>query len=141
MESKDLIIYLLNSLKSSWALVRLNAFYLLSHMPDQQKLLTDKKFVNEVIMNTAMSYSNNPKAMMAEGAGLLLKLIFMKCLKFLDIFDSQSQLNLRDMQLAFCQYILKLIKDRLINFQTTLLREGKTQDLLHGLMSFFKNLF
>lgn len=93
MESKDLIIYLLNSLKSSWALVRLNAFYLLTHMPDDHKLLTDKDFVNQVLMNTAMSYSNNPKAMVAEGSGLLLKLVFIKCLSHLDIVDSSQSIR------------------------------------------------
>ena len=95
-----MIVYLLNSLKSSWALVRLNAFYLLSHMPDNHFLLNDKNFVNDVIMNTAMTYSNNPKAMVSEGAGLLFKLVFIKCLKFLDIVD--PSLHIRDQQLAFC---------------------------------------
>jgi hypothetical protein len=95
MESKSLIIFLLNSLKSSWALVRLDAFYLLQHMPNNHFLLTDKQFVNEVIMQTALNYCNNPKAMMAEGSGLLLKLVFMKCLKVLNIINQTD--NLRDM--------------------------------------------
>lgn len=83
-------------------------------MPDNHFLLTDKSFVNDVIMQTALNYCNNPKAMMAEGSGLLFKLIFIKCLKVLDIIDpSQSR---RDMQLTFCKHIMSMIKERLVTF-------------------------
>ena len=45
------------------------------------------------------------------------------------------------MQLQFLRYILNIVKERLAVFHTTLIKEGKTTALLHGLMSFFKNLF
>lgn len=87
MESKPLLMFLLSSLKSSWALVRLCAFDLLRHFPAGHPLLSDKTFVNSVVLKTAMSFCNDPKAMIAEGAGLLLKFLFTKCLKTLDFID------------------------------------------------------
>jgi hypothetical protein len=45
------------------------------------------------------------------------------------------------MQLQFVTYILSLIKERAKMFQTTLIKEGKKEALLHGLLSFFKHLF
>ena len=139
MESRSLLIFLLNSLKSSWGLVKVHAYELLSHFPDNHPLLTDRDFVNNVIFKTALNFSINPKAMIAEGSGLLFKLLFKKCLKVLDIIEpSESE---RDMQLQFSKYILTMIKDRLKIFHVTLIKEGKTSALLHGLLSFFKNLF
>jgi len=97
MESKDLFMYLLNGLKSSWILVRLDSYYLLSHLPDSHHLLSNKEFVNNVIWSTAIDFSSNPKAMISEGAGLHMKLLFFKCLKLLEFIKVSD--NERDMQL------------------------------------------
>lgn len=86
-----------------------------------------------------MSFCDNPKAMVAEGAGLLLQFLFTKCLRILEFIDLHE--NEIDMQLQFCKHILSLISQRLLVFHTTLIKEGKTSALLHGLLSFFKNLF
>ena len=139
MGSRSLLIFLLNSLKSSWTLVRINAYDILINFPDDHPILTDRDFANNVILKTALAFCNNPKAMIAEGAGLLLKLLFKKCLKVLDIIEPSE--NERDMQLQFGKYVLAMIKDRLQVFHTTLIKEGKTSALLHGLLAFFKNLF
>ena len=132
-------MFLLNSLKSSWVLVRNNAFDLLTHLPKDHSLLNDKQFVNEVIYGNAMIFCNNPKAMIAEGSGLLLKLLFTKCLSILEFITPSN--SIRDMQLQFCKHVLAIIKERLAIFHNTLIKEGKTNALLHGLLSFFKNLF
>lgn len=139
MESKSLLMFLLASLKSSWALVRYTAFDLLRHIPDGHPLLQDKEFINNIVLKSAMNFCNDPKGMIAEGAGLLLKFLFTKCLSHLDFIDVQE--NEIDMQLQFCKHILSLLSQRLSVFHTTLIKEGKTTALLHGLLSFFKNLF
>ena len=90
-------MFLLNNLKSSWVLVRNHSYDLLSHLPQDHVLLNDKQFVNEVIYQNAMSFCNNPKAMIAEGSGLLLKLLFTKCLPILDFVKTSN--SIRDMQL------------------------------------------
>lgn len=97
MESKPLLMFLLSSLKSSWALVRLGAFDLLRQFPAGHSLLSDKSFVNNVVLKTAMSFCDDPKAMIAEGAGLLLKFLFTKCLRSLDFIDVVE--DEKDMQL------------------------------------------
>ncbi len=91
------------------------------------------------MMGTALELANNPKAMLAEASALYFKLILSKCLKhvsFISVSDS-----LPSMQLQFVTYILSLIKERAKMFQTTLIKEGKKEALLHGLLSFFKHLF
>ena len=45
------------------------------------------------------------------------------------------------MQLQFLRYVLDLINTRVKTFQVTLIKEGKKEALLHGLLSFFKHLF
>lgn len=114
MQSKQLLMFLLNSFKSTWALVRLNAFDLLNHFSASHSLLSDPDFVNNVIYKTAMVFCNNPKAMVSEGSGLLLKLLFNKCLPHLDFIKVTDD---RDMQLQFCRHVLQIVKDRLSVFQ------------------------
>jgi len=83
-------------------------------MPDSHHLLSDRDFVNKVIWSTALDFSSNPKAMISEGAGLHMKLLFTKCLRILDfVKETESE---RDMQLQFCVHVLAIIKDRLKNF-------------------------
>jgi hypothetical protein len=66
-------------LKSSWANVRRNSFELLTRYADTYSAFNDSKFVNELLIPTAIDYANDPKAMMAEAAALMLKLAFLKC--------------------------------------------------------------
>ena len=82
-ERRPLFIFLINSMKSTWAQVRLHAFEVLSRFPDTYGLFVDDKFVNEVLMSTASELANNPKAMMAEASALFHNLIFKKCLPHL----------------------------------------------------------
>jgi len=85
-----------------------------------------------------MIYCNNPKAMVAEGSGLLLKLLFTKCLPYLHFVKADNE---REQQLEFCHFVLDEIKSRLSVFQKVLIQEGKTTALIHGLLGFFKHLF
>jgi hypothetical protein len=71
--------FLVNSLKSSWANVRQNSFELLTRYSDSYCAFSDAKFVNEVLVATALEYANDPKAMMGEASALMLKLAFLKC--------------------------------------------------------------
>lgn len=87
LEGESFFIFLLNSLKSTWILIRLNAYDILSRYPDSYKLFNEKDFINKTLYQTAMQQCNNPKAMMADGAALLLKLIFTKSIKQLDHID------------------------------------------------------
>jgi hypothetical protein len=90
MQSKQLTVFLLNSLKSTWAIVRQSAYDILYHFPKDHSLLNDKEFVNDLIFKSALSWCNNPKAMVSEGSGLLLKLLFNKCLHSLAFIDSSK---------------------------------------------------
>ena len=90
-------MYLLNSLKSSWALVRVYSFEILCKIPENNAILTDEQFINQEILSTALIFCNNPKAMVAEGASLLLKFLFKKCLKQLHFIKPSD--NIRNMQL------------------------------------------
>jgi len=139
MQSQSLLMFLLNCLKSSWALVRLHSFDLICKFPAGHPLLSDSKFVNEVMLKTAFTFCDNPKAMIAEGSGLLLKLLFKKGLRQLSFIKPSD--DERDMQLQFCRHILALITQRTQHFYQVLIKEGKTTALLHGLLSFFKGLF
>ena len=85
------MLFLLNSFKSTWSLLRASAYDLLYHMPNEHSLFRDKDFVNSVMYETAMSYCNNPKAMVSEGAGLLLKLLFCKCLPKLSFITDGTE--------------------------------------------------
>lgn len=79
MESRSLFNFLVNSLKSSWSNVRRNSFELLTRYADTYSAFQDSKFVNEVLIPTALEYANDPRAMMAEASALMLKLAFLKC--------------------------------------------------------------
>lgn len=141
MESEEFLVFLLNCLKSSWSLVRLNALDIMLHFPPNHPLLNDPTFVNGTILSTALQFCNNPKAMIAEGAGLLFKILFNKCLHHVDFGEGVPQGGENELQLAFCRNIFEMIKKRLSVFKQSLIKEGKTSDLLHGLLAFFKNLF
>ena len=56
-------MYLLNCLKSSWALVRVYSFEILCKIPENNAILTDEQFINQEILSTALIFCNNPKAM------------------------------------------------------------------------------
>jgi hypothetical protein len=72
-------------MKSSWAAVRLNAFELISKYPDGYVLFKDSNFVNKVLLPTAFEFCNEAKAMLSEASGLMLKLVFLKCMPTVDM--------------------------------------------------------
>lgn len=78
---------MLDSFKSTWGFNSINAFEILNKYPDGFSIFNDAKFVNEVIFKTALEYSFNPKAIMAEGCGLLFKLLFYKCINKVNFID------------------------------------------------------
>jgi hypothetical protein len=84
-ERRPLFIFLINSMKSTWAQVRIHAFEVLLRFPDSYGLFVDHSFVNQVLMTTASELANNPKAMMAEASALFHNLIFKKCLAHLSL--------------------------------------------------------
>ena len=83
--------------------------------------------------------ANNPKAMMAEGCALFHNLIFSKCLPQVSFLAHLP--SLLSKQLGYLVHLLSLIKHRILNFQTHLIKEARRDALLHGLLSFFKHLF
>lgn len=80
LESRGLFNFLINSLKSSWANVRANAFELLSRYSDDFGMFRDNHFINQLLIPTALEFANDPRAMMAEASALMLKLAFIKCI-------------------------------------------------------------
>ena len=87
---KSLFIFLVNSMKSTWAQVRLHAFAILCRFPDDYAMLNDKAFVNDVLMGAASELANNPKAMMAEASALFHNLLFRKCLPHLSFLSDKG---------------------------------------------------
>lgn len=80
-ESRSLFYFLLNSLKSTWSLIRQLSFDILIRYPPDYEMFCDTNFVNNILLKSAMDYSVNAKAMMAECSAYLLKLIFVKSIK------------------------------------------------------------
>jgi len=117
----------------------MHAYDILVRYPDSYPAFNDPKFVNEVILTTALDLANNPKAMLAEASALYFKFLLTKCLPHVSFVQPSESKSL--MQLSFLQHILDLIKARLKTFQLSLIKEGKKEALLHGLLSFFKHLF
>ena len=62
-------------------------------------------------------------------------------MNFIQHPEDGSVCDLPDMQLQFVKYVLHIIQERIKTFQVTLIKEGKKEALLHGLLSFFKHLF
>lgn len=146
LSSKSLFMFFINSLKSSWTNVRLNAFELLSKYSCEFASFHDSDFVNGILVTTALDFLNDPRAMMAEASALMLKLAFTKCINVIDLGKFGAEMpaefaNDSDKQLAFLQAILQMIKTRLHTFKSSLISEGKTTALIHGLLSFFKHVF
>jgi hypothetical protein len=138
-ERRPLFIFLINSMKSTWAQVRLHSFEVLSRFPDSYGLFVDEGFVNQVLMATASELANNPKAMMAEASALFHNLIFKKCLPSLALTkDIGSQVQ---RQLAFLSSIVRILSERVKTFTVALIKDGSKEALLHGYLSFFKHLF
>lgn len=144
-------MFLVNSLKSSWTAVRINSFDLLSKYADSYSLFNDSDFVNKTLLPTALDFLNDPRAMMAEASALMLKLAFIKCTATVDFsilstsatenLLAEIPQNLLDRKLLMLKMILQLIKDRLNTFSESLITQGKTTALIHGLLSFFKHVF
>lgn len=97
LQSESLLLFLLNCLKSSWALVRLHAYDLLMNFPDDHERLNDEAFVNDVMLGTALEFCNSPKAMQAEGGSLLLKLLFQKCIRKVNFVKVGDDIDEKDM--------------------------------------------
>lgn len=72
--------FLVNSLKSSWANVRANAFELLDRYSEEYAVFKDPHFVNDLLIPTAFQFANDPRTMMAKSCSLMLKLAFTKCI-------------------------------------------------------------
>lgn len=141
LESRSLFNFLVNSLKSSWANVRRNSFELLTRYADTYSAFHDSKFVNELLIPTALDYANDPRAMMAEAAALMLKLAFLKCTDVI-VLDRKPLTGTRyERRLALLRYVLKIVMERLQTFKTTLISKGQTTALIHGYIAFFKHIF
>jgi len=124
LESRSLFNFLVNSLKSSWANVRRTSFELLARYADSYQAFQDAKFVNNLLIPTALDYANDPRAMMAEAAALMLKLAFLKCTDVLEINGKPVQGTKSERRLAFLRHVLKIVSDRLQTFKTTLISKG-----------------
>lgn len=85
MQDRALFYFLVNSLKSSWANVRHTSFGLLSRYADTYPEFHNSDFVNGQLIPTALEFCNDPRSMMAEATGLMLKLAFSKCIRVLDV--------------------------------------------------------
>jgi hypothetical protein len=149
LQSQSLFIYLVNAMKSSWATVRIKAFELLSRYPDGYVLFNDSHFVNKVLLPAAFEFCNEARAMLSEASGLMLKLVWLKCMPTVDM-DALMKLGSPeqaqswaegDRKLALMYHVLCLVKQRLATFTDVLITEGKTTGLLHGLLSFYKHVF
>jgi len=113
LESKALFNFLVNSLKSSWANVRRNAFELLTRYSDSYAAFSDSKFVNTILIPTALEYANDPRAMMAEASALMLKLAFLKCTPVLSIEGITLSGSKYQKRLGLMKFVLEIIKSRL----------------------------
>ena len=85
LSSKSLFMFFVNSLKSSWRVVRHNAYDLLSKYAAEYDQFHDTAFVNGIVIPTALDFANDPRCMMAEAAALMLKLAFSKCINVVDL--------------------------------------------------------
>ena len=155
LQSESLFYFLVNSLKSSWTAVRANSFELLSKYAEDYPLLNNATFLNGLLLPTALDFLNDPRAMMAEASALMLKLALTKCIKVVDLkalcgasdcedleFDNNAIFKADDdKRLVMCWIVLSMVKARLKNFQSSLISQGKTSTLIHGLLAFFKHLF
>jgi len=147
LSSSSLFKFFVDSLKSSWTNVRLQAFALLSKYADEYPDFHDAGFVNGTLIAQALEYLNDPRAMMAEAAAQMLKLVFLKCIGVADLsllaadFDGATQFDTpNDKRLAMLRLVLAEVKTRLLTFRTSLIAEGKTTALMHALLSFFKHV-
>ena len=108
---------MVNSLKSSWGAVRASCFDLLSRYADSFALFNDYDFVNEVLLGTAFDFCNDARAMMAEACGLILKLVFIKCMPTVDLKKLDPLLgdetNVLAKKLALLKFILNMIRNRM----------------------------
>ena len=139
--SRPLFVFLVNSMKSTWAQVRVYSFQILTRFPDAYPLLNDAGFVNNVLLRAASELANNPKAMIAEASALFHNLLFAKCLPHITLIPPESRGSRTHLQLAFLRYIVGHLQTRVKTFYTALIKEGKKEALLHGYLSFFKHLF
>lgn len=113
LQSKSLFNFLVNSLKSSWALIRRNSFELLSRYADTYPAFHDPKFVNDLLIPTAMQFANDPRAMMAEASALMLKLAFLKCTDVLSLNGKRLTGTKNERRLALLRFVLEIVMERL----------------------------
>lgn len=148
-QSRSFFFFLVNSLKSSWANVRQTSFSLLARYSDAYPEFHSAEFVNGQLVPTALELLNDPRSMMAEACGLMLKLAFVKCIDVLDIsrisFDQTQPSMIASNPLSkrkqMLDQVLSIVKQRLSTFTSSLVTQGKTTALIHGLLSFFKHVF
>ena len=126
-QNKSLFYFLVNSLKSSWANVRHTSFSLLSKYADNYPEFHNANFVNNQLIPTALEFCNDPRSMMAEACGLMLKLALTKCIKVVDIFritfQPSSEAVQNDQQLSdslkrkmMLEQVFGIVKLRLVTF-------------------------
>lgn len=84
-QDRALFFFLVNSLKSSWANVRQTSFSLLTKYPNNFTEFHNTVFVNDQLIPAALEFLNDPRSMMAESCGLMLKLVFTKCIEVAQI--------------------------------------------------------
>jgi hypothetical protein len=101
----------------------------------------DPKFVNEHLLPTAMQFANDPRAMMAEAASLMLKLAFLKCTDVMCLNGKPLTGTKNERRLTLLRFVLDIVMERLQTFKTTLISKGQTTALIHGYIAFFKHIF
>ena len=80
------VIFLINSLKSTWREVRLNSFELLMTLDFQdENPLADSDFINTIYLPKAIKFCNNPKMNLSEAGAFMLLLAFNKCMGVVDL--------------------------------------------------------
>ena len=121
LQSRSLFNFLVNSLKSSWANVRRQSFDLLTRYADTYSMFHDTKFVNEHLLPTAMQFANDPRAMMAEAASLMLKLAFLKCTDVMCLNGKPLTGTTNERRLTLLKFVLDIVMERLQTFKTTLI--------------------
>ena len=155
LQSPSLFFFFVNSLKSSWTAVRTSSLELLAKYSGDYELFHSSEFVNDMLVPTAFDFLNDPRAMMAEASALMLKLALTKCIQTVDLQaictpENCGELSFAknemfepedDKRLIMCWLLLCVTKERLKTFRSSLITQGKTSRLIHGLLSFFKHLF
>jgi hypothetical protein len=127
----EFVIFLINSLKSTWFNVRLNAYEILCLLPIKNEInpFLDSSFVNDIYFPKCLKFACNPKSNIAEASSLMLLLL---CNKYIDTLDLNHPL-LPEIDIAeegispklvFLKKITLLIKVKIDSFSESLFKKG-----------------